>query len=115
MKENKAICKKEEFTDEVFGENIRYVRIYDDKGITIIWGMENQIIVKEFKNTKELIENFIEKYIECEFLDEMFREQEYKKEILEKENRDKNEYLKEILKSINKNEKLCNRCKNMEE
>ena len=52
MKENRSICKKGKFIDEVFGETVEYVRIYDENGITIIFGMDNQIIVKEFKISK---------------------------------------------------------------
>lgn len=115
MKENKNICKKGEFIDEVFGENVKYVRIYDEKGITIIFGMDKQIIVKEFKNTKELIERFIEKYIECEFTNQLWTVQQNEIETLEKEKIELNGYLKEIFKCIDKNENLCDSCKNMEE
>ena len=61
----KNICKKGKFVDEVFGENIEYVKIYNENGITIIFEMENHIVIKEFKNVRELIEKFIEKYIEA--------------------------------------------------
>lgn len=86
MNENKTICEKGEFIDEVFGENVEYVRIYDEKGITIIFGTDNKIIVKEFKDTKELIEKFIEKYIECEFSDKIWQEQDEEFERLQEEN-----------------------------
>jgi hypothetical protein len=115
MKDNRSICKKGEFIDEVFGENVEYVRIYDDKGITIIFGMDNQIIIKKFKNTKELIEKFIEKYMECEFSDQLWQEQECEINALEKANRELNGYLKEIFNCIDKNENLCNSCRKVEE
>lgn len=116
MKENKTICRKEEFIDEVFGEKVEYVRIYEDKEITIIFGMDNQIIVKKFKNTKELIEKFIEKFIECEFSDRMWKEQEEEMEILQDKNKFLIECLKGTLKDLDsKSQVLCNKCKGMEE
>ena len=115
MKENRSICKKGKFIDEVFGETVEYVRIYDENGITIIFGMDNHIIVKEFKNTRELIEKFIEKFVECEFTDKLWTEQQNEIETLEREKRELNGYLKEIFKCIDKDENLCDECRNMEE
>lgn len=76
MKDKKNICKKSSFIDEAFGENNEYVRIYDENGITIIFGMDNKIIIKNFKNQKELIEKYIGKYIENEFTNELLIDQD---------------------------------------
>lgn len=41
MEQNKIICKKGKFIDEVFGDEIEYARIYENKGITIIFSCDN--------------------------------------------------------------------------
>lgn len=116
MVENIKKCEKGEFIDEVFGDKIEYVKIFDEKGITLIFGMDNQIIVKNFKNTKELIEKFIEKYIECEYTDNMWQEIDNDRCELYV----KNEYaitnLKKMIKYLEgKEDNLCDNCRNMEE
>ncbi len=96
---SKNICKKGQFIDEVFGENIEYVKIYNENGITIVFGMDNHIVVKEFKNVKELIEKFIEKYIEAKYLDQILIEQEQEIDSLQRDKQNIKAYLKAILKS----------------
>lgn len=108
----KNICKKGKFVDEVFGENIEYVKIYNENGITIIFEMDNHIVIKEFKNVRELIEKFIEKYIETKYLDEILIEQEQEIDSLQRDKQEIKAYLKAILKSAeNKLEEknyICN-------
>ena len=55
MEKNKIICKKGKFIDEVFGDEIEYVRIDENRHITIIFSCDNTLVVKHFKNTRELI------------------------------------------------------------
>lgn len=108
----KNICKKGKFIDEVFGENIEYVKIYNENGITIIFEIDNHIVIKEFKNVRELIEKFIEKYIEAKYLDEILIEQEQEIDSLQRDKQDIKAYLKATLKSAeNKLEEknyICN-------
>lgn len=103
MKQNKTICKKENFIDEVFGDNIEYVKIYDRSGITIIFNCDNKLIIKQFKNSKELIQNYISMYNENKFTNMMFTDLDNLSGELQKEN--------ESLK----NKILCDKCKDMED
>ena len=108
----KNICKKGKFVDEVFGENIEYVKIYNENGITIIFEMDNHIVIKEFKNVRELIEKFIEKHIEAKYLDEILIEQEQEIDLLQRDKQDIKAYLKAILKSaenkLDEKNYICN-------
>ena len=108
----KNICKKGKFVDEVFGENIEYLKIYNENGITIIFEMDNHIVIKEFKNVRELIEKFIEKYIEVKYLDEILIEQEQEIDSLQRDKQDIKAYLKAILKSaenkLDEKNYICN-------
>ena len=109
MKQNKTICQKGNFIDEVFGDNIEYARIYDNNGITIIFSCDNKLIVKNFKNTKELIENYISMYNENEFTDMMFEDLDNLMGEVQKEN-------DELKQKLNRQEEkiLCSNCKSME-
>ena len=109
MKQNKTICKKGSFIDEVFGDKIEYVRIYDNGGITIIFGCDNKLIVKQFKNTKELIENYISMYNENEFTNMMFSDLDNLAGEMQKEN----DELKQKLGN-SKEKILCDNCRSME-
>lgn len=75
MKKGKNNFKKGNFIDETFGEKIEYVRIFDNNGITLIFMNEGKIVIKKFKNTTELIEKYIEKYILKDYADSIINEQ----------------------------------------
>lgn len=106
MKKN--ICKKGKFVDEVFGENIEYVKIYNENGITIIFEMDNHIVIKEFKNVRELIEKFIEKYIEAKYLDEILIEQEQEIDSLQRDKQDIKAILKSAENKLDEKNYICN-------
>lgn len=72
MKENdRTKCSKKSFIDETFGEKIEYVKIFDKKGMTIIFGTDERLIVKNFKNVGEMIEAYISMYNENQFINKM--------------------------------------------
>lgn len=109
MKQNKTSCKKESFIDEVFGDEIEYARIYDENGITIIFNCDNKLIIKQFKNIRELIEKYISMYNENEFTNMMVSDLDNLMVEVQKEN-DKLKHNSDI-----QEEKiLCNSCRNME-
>lgn len=109
MKDNKTIYKKGKFIDDVFGEEIEYVKIYDNNGLTIIFGCDNKLIIKRFKSTKELIESYITMYNQNEFTDIMFSDLDNYLKIVQDENED----LKEKLKDKN-NRVYCINYENVE-
>lgn len=109
MKQNKTICKKGNFIDEVFGEEIEYARIYNNNGITIIFSCDNKLVIKNFKNTKELIENYISMYNENEFTNMMFSDLDN----LMGEVQAENDKLKENIGN-EKGKILCDNCREME-
>lgn len=107
MEQNKIICKKGKFIDEVFGDEIEYARIYENKGITIIFSCDNTLVVKHFKNTRELIESYISMYNENEFTNIMFSDLDNLMAEVQREN--------EELKLVVNNEKVLNDiCKSMD-
>ena len=75
MKENRSICKKGEFIDEVFGENVEYVRIFDDRieilnpgdlygnkrlenlGTDNMLEVRNNTIIRLLEETTDIVEN----------------------------------------------------------
>ncbi len=73
-KNNKVV--KRNFIDDIFGENIEYVRIDSKDGITIIFDIDNKIYIKNFKNIKEIIESFISKCMENKFYNDLLDEQD---------------------------------------
>lgn len=73
-KNNKVV--KRNFIDDIFGENIEYVRIYSKDGIIIIFDIDNKIYIKNFKNIKEIIESFISKCMENKFYNDLLDEQD---------------------------------------
>lgn len=73
-KNNKVV--KRNFIDDIFGENIEYVRIDSKDGITIIFDIDNKIYIKKFKNIKEIIESFISKCMENKFYNDLLDEQD---------------------------------------
>ena len=73
MKKTKKKFQKCNFIDSTFGDNVEYIKVVDDKGITIMYGIANKIMIK---NTKEIIEKYIEKCMEKEFLESLLEEQE---------------------------------------
>jgi len=109
MKDNKTICKKGKFIDDVFGEEIEYVKIYDNNGLTIIFGCDNKLIIKRFKSTKELIESYITMYNQNEFTDIMFSDLDNFLKIVQDENEELKEKLKDTGKRI-----YCINYENME-
>lgn len=109
MKNNKTICEKGSFIDDVFGEELEYVKIYDGNGLTIIFGCDNKLIIKRFKSTKELIESYITMYNQNEFTDIMFSDLDNYLKIVQDENED----LKEKLKD-KKNRVYCINYENVE-
>ena len=110
MKQNKTICRKVNFTDNVFGEDIEYVRIIDKNGVTIIFNCDNKLVIKNFKSKKDLIESYISMYNETEFTNQMFSDLDNLMGEVQEENKKlkKNNILK-------KNKVLCNKCMMMEE
>lgn len=86
MKKEKNNIKKGNFIDNTFGEKIEYVRILDNNGITLIFLNEGKFVVKKFKNTTELIEKYIEKYILKKFADSIIQEQHEELECLNETN-----------------------------
>lgn len=86
MEQNKTNCKKGNFIDEVFGDKIEYARIYDSSGITIIFSCDNKLIIKHFKNIRELIEKYISMYNENEFTKMMFSDIDNLMAMVQKEN-----------------------------
>lgn len=95
MKNNKTICEKGNFIDDVFGEELEYVKIYDRNGLTIIFGCDNKLIIKKFRNIKELIESYITMYNQNEFTDIMFSDLDNYLKIVQDENEDLKEKLKD--------------------
>lgn len=81
-KNNKVV--KRNFIDDVFGENIEYVRIDSKDGITIIFDIDNKIHIKNFKNIKEIIESFISKCMENKFYNDLLDEQDVEIDTLNK-------------------------------
>ena len=81
-KNNKVV--KRNFIDDVFGENIEYVRIDSKDGITIIFDIDNKIYIKNFKNIKEIIESFISKCMENKFYNDLLDEQDVEIDTLNK-------------------------------
>lgn len=73
-KNNKVV--KRNFIDDIFGENIEYVRIDSKDGIIIIFDIDNKIYIKNFKNIKEIIESFISKCMENKFYNDLLDEQD---------------------------------------
>lgn len=96
MKENKEIYKKREFIDEFFGEKIEYVSIKDNSKITILFNNDNKLVIKNFKNTKEIIERYISMYNKNEFIDSMFKELDNRIYDLQKENEKLKSYIEDI-------------------
>ena len=82
MKNNKTICEKGSFIDDVFGEELEYVKIYDGNGLTIIFGCDNKLIIKKFRK-------------ENEFTDIMFSDLDNYLKIVQDENEDLKEKLKD--------------------
>lgn len=81
-KNNKVV--KRNFIDDIFGENIEYVRIDSKDGITIIFDIDNKIYIKNFKNIKEIIESFISKCMENKFYNDLLDEQDVEIDTLNK-------------------------------
>lgn len=76
MKKGKNNFKKGNFINQTFGENMEYVTIYDDNGITLLFAVDNRVIINNFNNTKEIIEKYIDTYIENEFVNALLAEKE---------------------------------------
>ena len=81
-KNNKVV--KRNFIDDIFGENIEYVRIDSKDGIIIIFDIDNKIYIKNFKNIKEIIESFISKCMENKFYNDLLDEQDVEIDTLNK-------------------------------
>ena len=81
-KNNKVV--KRNFIDDIFEENIEYVRIDSKDGITIIFDIDNKIYIKNFKNIKEIIESFISKCMENKFYNDLLDEQDVEIDTLNK-------------------------------
>lgn len=112
MKQSKIMCKKGNFIDDVFGEEIEYARIFDSNGITIIFSCDNKLIIKNFRSTKELIESYISMYNENEFTNMMFTDLDNLAGEVQKEN----DELKQKLSNNESEERiLCDKCRSMED
>lgn len=97
MKSEKYVLKKGEFIDKNFGDKVEYVRIYDGKGIILIFTSCDEIIVKKFNDVKEVIEKYIEKYIEAEFFTGIVEQDEIEFEELQEENNRLKNQIKTLL------------------
>lgn len=78
MKENNKniTIRQGKFVDKILDKEIEYIRIDIEKGFIIIFGIEEQIVVKYFKNVKEIVEKYVEQYFENKFLNGILEEQE---------------------------------------
>lgn len=64
------------FIDELFGENIEILIIWDNEGVVIISMQEEEIRVHKYNDMKMLIKEFIANKSELEFLRNLTVEQE---------------------------------------
>lgn len=85
--------KKYSFIDKVFGDEIEYIVINDDKETIIVFEYCLTMNFIKVKNAKELIENLIESKLLTEFLKDTVKEQNTYIEDLETEIELKNKEL----------------------
>ena len=72
------------FIDENFGEEIEYILVWDDEKFILIYNVNEELTVKEYKKINELLEEFLKNKNELDFLRNLTKQQEIEIESLEK-------------------------------
>lgn len=72
------------FIDENFGEEIEYILVWDDEKFILIYNVNEELTVKEYKKINELLEEFLKNKNELDFLRNLTKQQEIEMESLEK-------------------------------